>query len=127
MKCNSCGEELSKDIDICPKCGNPLTEGKPWDKPQKNKRGKNGSPKPKTPEKPWTKPGEKYVPAKPEEPKKKRSYAPAIVFTIIGLICFFFSVKMGALHEESGKGMLFAGVLLLLAAFFSTFAKRKGK
>ncbi len=37
-KCPSCGAELDESADICITCGNPLEEGKPWDKKEKGKK-----------------------------------------------------------------------------------------
>ena len=40
LKCPNCGAELDDGADLCIRCGNPLTEGKPWEKknqPQKKK------------------------------------------------------------------------------------------
>lgn len=35
MKCPNCNTELEENISICPQCGNPLYEGRPWEKKSK--------------------------------------------------------------------------------------------
>ena len=35
MKCPNCNTELADNVTICPQCGNPLYEGRPWEKKSK--------------------------------------------------------------------------------------------